>query len=96
MRCAHFLGAAGVLACDRNAAPLSPVVSKASAGALEVSVEQLYQFNKPFFNCKMKNGLSVCAGLWFRVRARRDMDMLRTQRALMRCAIGGAVHFHHA
>ena len=36
LRCAHFLGAAGVLACSRNAAPLSPVVSKASAGALEV------------------------------------------------------------
>lgn len=38
LRCAHFLGAAGVLGCDRNAAPLSPVVSKASAGALEVIV----------------------------------------------------------
>lgn len=36
LRCAHYLGAAGVLACDRNAAPLSVVVSKASAGALEV------------------------------------------------------------
>lgn len=36
LRVAHFLGAAGVLGCSRNAAPLSPVVSKASAGALEV------------------------------------------------------------
>lgn len=37
VRSAHFLGAAGVLSCDRNSAPLSPVVSKASAGALELT-----------------------------------------------------------
>jgi len=36
IRSAHVLGAAGVLACDRNCAPLSGTVSKASAGALEV------------------------------------------------------------
>ena len=36
VRSAHFLGAAGVISCDRNSAPLSPVVSKASAGALEL------------------------------------------------------------
>ena len=35
IRAAYFLGAAGVLCCARNSAPLSPVVSKASAGALE-------------------------------------------------------------
>ena len=35
IRAAYFLGAAGVLCCGRNSAPLSPVVSKASAGALE-------------------------------------------------------------
>ncbi|KAG2443921.1 hypothetical protein HXX76_002261 [Chlamydomonas incerta] len=35
VRSAYCLGAAGVLACSRNCAPLSPVVSKASAGALE-------------------------------------------------------------
>eukprot|EP00873_Tetraselmis_striata_P029914 jgi/Tetstr1/450178/TSEL_037219.t1 len=35
LRSAYFLGAAGVLACKRNSAPLSGVVSKASAGALE-------------------------------------------------------------
>jgi 21S rRNA (GM2251-2'-O)-methyltransferase len=35
LRAAYFLGAAGVLACVRNSAPLSPAVSKASAGALE-------------------------------------------------------------
>ncbi|GFR43989.1 hypothetical protein Agub_g5134 [Astrephomene gubernaculifera] len=36
VRSAYCLGAAGVLACARNCAPLSPVVSKASAGSLEV------------------------------------------------------------
>jgi len=35
LRSAHFLGANGVLTCSRNSAPLSPVVSKASAGAME-------------------------------------------------------------
>jgi hypothetical protein len=35
IRGAYFLGAAGVLCCGRNSAPLSPAVSKASAGALE-------------------------------------------------------------
>ena len=36
LRSAHFLGATGVLTCSRNSAPLSPVVSKASAGAMEI------------------------------------------------------------
>ena len=35
LRSAYFLGATGVLACKRNSAPLSGVVAKASAGALE-------------------------------------------------------------
>ena len=35
LRSAYFLGANGVLTCSRNSAPLSPVVSKASAGAME-------------------------------------------------------------
>ncbi|BDA46054.1 rRNA methyltransferase 1, mitochondrial [Coccomyxa sp. Obi] len=35
VRVAYFLGVAGVLCCARNSAPLSPAVSKASAGALE-------------------------------------------------------------
>ena len=36
LRSAFFLGAAGVLTCRRNSAPLSAVVSKASSGALEL------------------------------------------------------------
>lgn len=35
LRSAHFLGATGVLCCAKNSAPLSPVVAKASAGALD-------------------------------------------------------------
>lgn len=35
LRAAYFLGASGILTCARNSAPLSPAVSKASAGALE-------------------------------------------------------------
>lgn len=35
LRSAHFLGIAGVVVCAKNSAPLSPVVSKASSGALE-------------------------------------------------------------
>lgn len=34
-RSAHFLGAAGVVACKRNSSALTPAVSKASAGAVE-------------------------------------------------------------
>eukprot|EP00899_Mesostigma_viride_P010344 jgi/Mesvir1/19310/Mv10377-RA.2 len=36
LRSACFLGCAGVVTCGRNSAPLSGVVSKASAGAMEV------------------------------------------------------------
>jgi 21S rRNA (GM2251-2'-O)-methyltransferase len=36
IRSAYCLGATGVLACSKNCAPLSAVVSKASAGVLEV------------------------------------------------------------
>lgn len=48
LRSALFLGAAGVVTCQRNSAPLSPVVSKASSGAMEVvpvhSAKNLPQF----------------------------------------------------
>jgi 21S rRNA (GM2251-2'-O)-methyltransferase len=37
VRTATFLGAAGVVVCAKNSAALSPVVSKASAGALEIA-----------------------------------------------------------
>jgi 21S rRNA (GM2251-2'-O)-methyltransferase len=44
VRSAYCLGAAGVLASSKNCAPLSAVVSKASAGALEVM---------PMHSCKI-------------------------------------------
>lgn len=37
LRSAFFLGASGVLTCRRNSSPLSAVVSKASAGAMELA-----------------------------------------------------------
>mmetsp|Transcript_58147 Transcript_58147/g.131751 ORF Transcript_58147/g.131751 Transcript_58147/m.131751 type:complete len:367 (-) Transcript_58147:65-1165(-) len=37
LRSAEFLGASGVVICAKNSAALSPVVSKASAGALEIA-----------------------------------------------------------
>ena len=37
VRSASFLGASGVVICSKNSASLSPVVSKASAGALELA-----------------------------------------------------------
>jgi 21S rRNA (GM2251-2'-O)-methyltransferase len=37
LRSACFLGATGVVVCAKNSASLSPVVSKASAGALEIA-----------------------------------------------------------
>ena len=36
LRSALFLGCGGVIACAKNSAALSPAVSKASAGALEL------------------------------------------------------------
>jgi 21S rRNA (GM2251-2'-O)-methyltransferase len=36
LRSAYCLGASGVIGCSRNCAPLTPVVSKASAGAAEL------------------------------------------------------------
>ena len=35
-RSAHFLGVDGVLVSEKNSAPLTPVVSKASSGACEI------------------------------------------------------------
>ena len=36
LRSAHFLGVEGVLVSEKNSAPLTPVVSKASSGAAEI------------------------------------------------------------
>ncbi|EKX45738.1 hypothetical protein GUITHDRAFT_86895 [Guillardia theta CCMP2712] len=48
LRSAYFLGADGVIVCSKNSAGLTPSVSKASAGAMELyqvySVSNLMQF----------------------------------------------------
>lgn len=48
LRTCHFLGIDKVVACSKNSAPLSPTVSKASAGALELmeisSVDNMMKF----------------------------------------------------
>ena len=48
LRSAHFLGADSVVLCAKNSAPLSPTVSKASSGAMEVmniqSVDNMMDF----------------------------------------------------
>ena len=49
LRSALFLGAAGVVVAQRNSAPLSPVVSKASAGAMEVLPVHAVSGNMPQF-----------------------------------------------
>ncbi len=43
VRSAHFLGVSGIVCCARNSAPLSAIMSKASAGAAEIA---------PIFACK--------------------------------------------
>ncbi|CAM6086521.1 unnamed protein product [Calypogeia fissa] len=59
LRSAYFLGAEGVVVCAKNSAPLSGVVSKASAGAMEV-MEVLFCKNMVRFldRCK-ENGWRV-------------------------------------
>jgi len=65
LRSACFLGAQGVVVCTKNSAALSPVVSKASAGALEVG--NLFETNNMprFLSLSVGHGWKVigtCAG----------------------------------
>jgi 21S rRNA (GM2251-2'-O)-methyltransferase len=60
LRSALFLGAAGVVVAQRNSAPLSPVVSKASAGAMEVLPVHVVSGNMPqFLAASSANGWTV-------------------------------------
>ena len=59
MRSAHFLGADGVIACRRNSCRLSPVVSKASAGALEMMRVQGVLSMPRFLKGASENGWRV-------------------------------------
>lgn len=59
LRSAYFLGAAGVVVCAKNSAPLSAVVSKASAGALEVMEIRSCKNMMKFLGKSSENGWRV-------------------------------------
>lgn len=59
LRSAHFLGADGVIACRRNSCRLSPVVSKASAGALEMMRVQGVSSMPRFLKTASQDGWQV-------------------------------------
>lgn len=62
LRSAYFLGAAGVIVCAKNSAPLSAVVSKASAGALEVMELRSCKNMMKFLDKSTENGWRVVGG----------------------------------
>lgn len=67
MRTAYFLGASGVIVCTRNSCNLSPVVSKASAGSMEL-MEVLGVSSMPkFLRAAVQDG-------WRVVGMARDKD----------------------
>lgn len=59
LRSAYFLGASGVVVCSKNSAPLSGVVSKASAGALEVMEIRSCRNMVKFLDKSIENGWRV-------------------------------------
>ncbi|KAG6541433.1 hypothetical protein Mapa_017212 [Marchantia paleacea] len=62
LRSAYFLGADGVVVCAKNSAPLSGVVSKASAGALEVMDVQYCRSMVKFLDKSREKGWRVLGG----------------------------------
>ncbi|MCO5609074.1 hypothetical protein L7F22_063296 [Adiantum nelumboides] len=62
LRSAYFFGAKGVVICAKNSAPLSAVVSKASAGALEVMELRSCKNMMKFLNRSTENGWRVVGG----------------------------------
>uniref|UniRef100_A0A0D9V5G9 rRNA methyltransferase 1, mitochondrial n=1 Tax=Leersia perrieri TaxID=77586 RepID=A0A0D9V5G9_9ORYZ len=63
IRSAYFFGAEGVVLCAKNSAPLSGVVSKASAGSLEL-IELLSCRNMmQFLSSSAENGWRVVGGI---------------------------------
>ncbi|KAG0361038.1 hypothetical protein BGZ54_009267 [Gamsiella multidivaricata] len=59
LRTAFFMGVDGVVVCHKNSAPLSAVVAKASAGALEVRPTYGVQSLMKFIQASQKNGWHV-------------------------------------
>lgn len=59
VRSAYFFGATGVVVCAKNSAPLSGVVSKASAGSLELVELRSCRNMMQFLESSMRNGWRV-------------------------------------
>ncbi|KAL4180772.1 hypothetical protein AMTRI_Chr12g267720 [Amborella trichopoda] len=62
IRSAYFFGAAGVVLCAKNSAPLSGVVSKASAGSLEIIELRSCKNMMQFLTSSVENGWRVLGG----------------------------------
>lgn len=62
IRSAYFFGAAGVVLCAKNSAPLSGVVSKASAGSLELIELRCCKNMMQFLVSSAENGWRVVGG----------------------------------
>ncbi|KAL5572550.1 hypothetical protein UlMin_022147 [Ulmus minor] len=62
IRSAYFFGASGVVLCAKNSAPLSGVVSKASAGSLELMELRYCKNMMQFLSSSAENGWRVLGG----------------------------------
>ncbi|KAB2072369.1 hypothetical protein ES319_A07G010800v1 [Gossypium barbadense] len=62
IRSAYFFGASGVVLCAKNSAPLSGVVSKASAGSLELMELRYCKNMMQFLVSSAQNGWRVLGG----------------------------------
>ncbi|XP_042490618.1 rRNA methyltransferase 1, mitochondrial [Macadamia integrifolia] len=62
IRSAYFFGATGVVLCAKNSAPLSGVVSKASAGSLELMELRCCKNMMQFLTSSVENGWRVLGG----------------------------------
>lgn len=73
LRSAYFLGASGVVVCAKNSAPLNGVVSKASAGALEVMEIRSCRNMVKFLDKSTENGWRVVGA----AASGRDVEPVR-------------------
>lgn len=62
IRSAYFFGASGIVLCAKNSAPLSGVVSKASAGSLELMELRYCKNMMQFLTGSTENGWRVLGG----------------------------------
>ncbi|XP_043704577.1 uncharacterized protein LOC122654517 [Telopea speciosissima] len=62
IRSAYFFGAEGVVLCAKNSAPLSGVVSKASAGSLELMEMRCCKNMMQFLTSSAENGWRILGG----------------------------------